>query len=61
MLEARKLSSQMQQTAANHEEKQQIIQALDALGYDEAAEEVYGCTYPEWKKRHAKKATDEQM
>ena len=22
---------------------------------------MYGCTYPEWKKRHMKKATDEQM
>jgi len=37
------------------------IQALDALGYDEAAEHVYGCAYPEWKERHAAKASDEQM
>ena len=40
---------------------ERTIQALDALGYDEAAEKVYGCTYPEWKKRHQKKSTDEQM
>jgi len=37
------------------------IAALDAFGYDEAAEYVYGITYPEWKKRHQKKATDQQM
>ena len=38
-----------------------IIQALDALGYDQAAQYVYGCDYSDWKKRHAKKASDEQM
>jgi molybdopterin adenylyltransferase len=37
------------------------VQALNALGYDEAAQCVYGMTYGEWKKRHQKKATDEQM
>lgn len=37
------------------------IAALDSFGYDEAAREVYGVTYPEWKKRHQKKATDEQL
>ena len=37
------------------------IQALNALGYEEAAEHVYGMTYGNWKKRHQKKATDAQM
>jgi len=37
------------------------IQALNALGYEEAAQNVYGMTYGDWKKRHQKKATDEQM
>jgi len=40
---------------------QQLINALDSFGYDEAAKEVYGVTYPEWKKRHQKKATEEQL
>jgi len=35
--------------------------ALDALGYDEASEFVYGTSYSEWKAAHAKKATEEQM
>lgn len=35
--------------------------ALNALGYEEAAEHVYGTTYGEWKKRHQKKATEAQM
>ncbi len=39
----------------------EIVHSLDSFGYDEAAQLVYGCTYPEWKKRHMKKATDEQM
>ncbi len=38
-----------------------IVNSLDSFGYDEAAQLVYGCTYPEWKKRHMKKATDEQL
>jgi hypothetical protein len=38
-----------------------IVDTLDSFGYDEAAQLVYGCTYPEWKKRHMKKATDEQL
>ena len=40
---------------------QQLQKALDALGYDEAAQHVYGMTYPDWQKRHMKKATDEKM
>jgi hypothetical protein len=37
------------------------VDALDSFGYEEAAKEVYGCTYPEWKERHQKKATEEQV
>ena len=43
------------------EEQQKAINSLDAFGYDEGAQYVYGCTYPEWKKYHQKKATEEQM
>ena len=38
-----------------------LKQALDNFGYDEAAEEIYGCAYTKWKKQYATKATDEQM
>lgn len=37
------------------------VQALNALGYDEAAQHVYGMKYPDWKARHQKKATDAQL
>lgn len=36
-------------------------QALNALGYDEAAQHVYGMTYDTWKERHQAKATPEQL
>lgn len=42
-------------------QKLSTIDSLDAFGYDEAAQYVYGCTYPDWKKRHQKKVNDEQM
>ncbi|KAL7530380.1 hypothetical protein ACHAXR_005993, partial [Thalassiosira sp. AJA248-18] len=45
----------------NEDKCLRIIDALDSFGYDEAAKEVYGVTYPEWKKRHQKKATEEQL
>lgn len=56
VVEARKLSDSgdIENTAA-------VKQALDALGYDEAAQYVYGMGYDEWKKRHLKDASDEQM
>lgn len=38
-----------------------VLQSLDALGYDEAAQHVYGMHYDDWKKRHARKASDETM
>ena len=61
VVEARKLSADLKADESNNANNAQLIQALDALGYDETAEHVYGCAYGEWKKRHAKKATDEQM
>lgn len=39
----------------------EVTDALSTFGYDQAANEVYGVTYPEWKKRHQKKATEEQL
>jgi molybdopterin adenylyltransferase len=60
VLEARR----MVDTAGN-ESKDSVsdlpVQALNAMGYGEAAQHVYGMTYGEWKERHQKKATDEQM
>jgi molybdopterin adenylyltransferase len=38
-----------------------VLQALNAMGYEEAAQHVYRTTLGEWKKRHQKKATDEQI
>lgn len=38
-----------------------IKHALDAMGYDEAAQHIYGMDYPAWKQRHASKASDKQM
>ena len=68
VIEARKFSKRLRDDAnfaigfsINSEECQGIIKVLDGLGYDEAAQEVYGCTYPEWKKLHQKKASEEQM
>jgi gephyrin len=37
------------------------VQALNQMGYAEAAEHVYGISYDEWKKQHQRKATEEQM
>jgi hypothetical protein len=63
VVEARKLSDELKTTTNNNntQEIQQVCQALDALGYEEAAQYVYGCDYQDWKKAHAKKATEEQM
>mmetsp|Transcript_51879 Transcript_51879/g.110242 ORF Transcript_51879/g.110242 Transcript_51879/m.110242 type:complete len:562 (-) Transcript_51879:98-1783(-) len=43
------------------EQQRRTLNSLDSFGYDEAAQYVYGCNYPEWKKRHQKKATGEQL
>lgn len=62
VMAARDLSSSLSQETLDAEEGVgREIRALDALGYDEAAEHVYGCNYGDWKKKHAKKASDEQM
>jgi len=68
VLEARKLSKLLRSDkesvsafSANEEECQLTIGALDSFGYDEAAKEVYGVTYPEWKKLHQKKASEDQL
>ena len=64
-MEARKLSDSIQKKADGEEtiveNIDSVVQALDAMGYDEAAQYVYGMMYPEWKKRHAQKVSDEQM
>lgn len=68
VLEARKLSKHLLEDenlaailVGSFEYVQSTVNALDSMGYDEAAKEVYGETYSEWKKRHQKKASDEQM
>jgi molybdopterin adenylyltransferase len=66
VVEARKLSDSIQEKSAGNKNEDntehiEIVQSLDAMGYDEAAQYVYGMMYPEWKKRHAQKASDEKM
>jgi molybdopterin adenylyltransferase len=55
VLEARKLVD------SSSNDDQLPVQALNALGYEQAAQHVYGMTYDEWKKRHQTKATQAQM
>jgi len=69
VLEARKLSKQLDEDESfatnfiGNDDKvcKQTIHDLNSFAYDEAAKEVYGSTISEWKKRHQKKATDDQM
>ena len=69
VLEARKLSKQLNEDESfatyfignNDKICEQTIHDLNSFGYEEAAKEVYGSTISEWKKRHQKKATDDQM
>ena len=62
VMEARKLSDSLKNNENNLDAKDAaVVRALDAMGYDEAAQYVYGMMYPEWKKRHAQKASDAQM
>jgi len=67
VVEARKLSDELKISSASSSSSSSTqadadtIQALDAMGYDEAAEYVYGMGYDDWKKRYAKKATDAVM
>ncbi len=67
-MEARKLSDLLKaeaqigiNNADSTEDLNAILQSLDAMGYDEAAQYVYGMKYDEWKQVHSKKATDEAM
>jgi molybdenum cofactor synthesis domain-containing protein len=62
VIEARKLASTVRSVCGElSDEEEKLVKDLDAFGYDEAAEYVYGCTYPEWKNTHQKKATEDQM
>ena len=69
VIEARKLSKQLDEDKSfatnfiGNSDKicTQTIHDLNAFAYDVAAKEVYGSTISEWKKRHQKKATDDQM
>ena len=61
VVEARRLSDELKEHPTGAEDEATTISVLDAMGYDEAAEYVYGMGYGEWKKRYAKKATDDIM
>jgi molybdopterin adenylyltransferase len=65
VIEARTLSDSLRAEATTTAHKPNdldaIIQSLDAMGYDEAAQYVYGMHYDDWKKRHGKTASDETM
>ena len=67
VIEARKLSDSLKSNNKNSDEEMKqedlnsILKSLDAMGYDEAAQYVYGMDYKDWKKAHSKKATDNQM
>jgi molybdopterin adenylyltransferase len=56
VLEARQLVDQGQEQLSHD-----VFKALNSMGYPEAAQHVYGMTCDDWKKRHQKKSTDEQM
>jgi molybdopterin adenylyltransferase len=61
VLEARRMVDAAGEKSTDSVSDLPLVQALNAMGYEEAAEHVYGTTVGEWKKRHQKKATDEQM
>ena len=65
VVEARRISDEIVSskvaTSYFSEQQRDVVSTLDSFGYDEAAQVVYGCAYPEWKQRHMKKATDEQL
>ncbi|KAL3789895.1 hypothetical protein HJC23_010580 [Cyclotella cryptica] len=62
---ARKISKEIKNSAIMSsyfcDQQQAVVKLLGSFGYDDAARAVYGCGYLEWKSRHQKKATDEQM
>ena len=67
VLEARELSETLKAGSPsafrffNEKQKSSLMQQLDSFGYDDAAQDVYGCMYSEWKTRHQTKATESQM
>ena len=65
VVQARKISDQIgaDNVASSYfpDQQKKAIGSLDSFGYDEAAQYVYGCTYPDWKKLHQKETTAEQM
>jgi len=63
VVEARKLASTIRGVCQDSftEEEEQLVRDLDAFGYEEGAEYVYGCDYNDWKKAHAKKASSKQI
>ncbi len=65
VVEARKVSNLIgaDNVASSYfpDQQKKVIDSLDSFGYDEAAQYVYECTYPEWKRRHQKETTSEQM
>ena len=60
VVEARRLSAKMKEDLTDKADLSHI-NALDAMGYDEAAQYVYGCNHTDWKKTHTKKASEKQM
>jgi len=42
-------------------EEAEVVEALNAMGYEEAAQHVYGMHYKEWKDRHQQEPTEEKM
>ena len=59
VIEARNLVDSIKNS--DIEDKDKIVQSLNAMGYDEAAQYVYGMKYEDWKVAHSRKASDEQM
>jgi hypothetical protein len=52
-VEARKLWDNLKTDGCNKEEGlDRISQSLDFMGYNEAAQYVYGMNYGDWKERH---------
>jgi molybdopterin adenylyltransferase len=65
VLAARDLADELDQqqscTTGSSGNNSTSIAALDAFGYDEAAEHVYGMRYDQWKQRYQREATAEEM
>jgi len=61
VLEARKLSDSYKKEKNLDDKERIVVGTLDALGYEEAALEVYGCEYSKWKSRYQTKPSEEQI